>query len=48
MQARAEAERLLVMVRQGINPIDVHRKRAQEAITLAFDTYAANFVKFGF
>lgn len=42
--ARKEAERLMVFVRQGVDPSDVERRRRREAVTLAFGDYADRFV----
>lgn len=43
--ARREAERLLTLVRQGIDPADAERERRREAVTLAFSEYADRFVE---
>jgi len=42
--ARREAERLLTLVRQGIDPADAERERRRKAVTLAFSDYADRFV----
>lgn len=41
--ARAEAERLLLMVGQGIDPVDADKQRRREAVDLAFSNYADRF-----
>lgn len=41
--ARAEAERLLILVAQGTDPGDAERQRRREAVDLAFDNYADRF-----
>lgn len=41
--ARKEAQRLLHLVGQKIDPAAVERTRRREVVTLAFDAYAANF-----
>lgn len=41
--ARTEAERLLVIVAQGIDPVDAEKHRRREAVDLAFRNYAAHF-----
>lgn len=43
--ARTEAERLLVIVAQGIDPVDADKQRRREAVDLAFSNYAAHFTK---
>lgn len=43
--ARAEAERLLIRVRQGGNPADEKRERLRVATDLAFSAYADRFLK---
>jgi integrase len=43
--ARREAERLLTLVRQGIDPADVERERRRNAVTLSFSDYADRFVE---
>src|SRR3546814_14731947 len=43
--ARSEAERLLLLVGQGIDPVDADKQRRREAIDLAFDTYARHFTR---
>ena len=42
--ARAEASRLLTLVRQGIDPADKARERRRQSVTLAFGDYADRFV----
>lgn len=42
--ARTEAERLLVMVAQGIDPVEADRKRRDDAVNLAFSAYADRFL----
>lgn len=41
--ARAQAERLAIMVAQGKDPIDIDKARAKEAKDLAFDRYIVSF-----
>ncbi len=41
--ARAEAERLLVLISQGIDPVDAEKQRRREAVDLAFSNYADRF-----
>lgn len=41
--ARAEAERLFILVAQGTDPGDAERQRRREAVDLAFDNYADRF-----
>ena len=41
--ARTEAERLLIVVAQGIDPIEADKKRRREAVDLAFSNYADRF-----
>lgn len=41
--ARAEAERLLVLVAQGVDPVDADKKRRDDAVNLAFSAYADRF-----
>lgn len=41
--ARKEAERLLILVRQRIDPIEADRQRRRQAVELAFDKYAEAF-----
>ncbi|MEG3178276.1 site-specific integrase [Sphingomonas sp. RB3P16] len=43
--ARAEAERLLVLVAQGIDPVEADKQRRREAVDLAFGAYADRFTK---
>lgn len=43
--ARAEAERLLILVAQGVNPVDADKQRRREAVDLAFDNYADFFAR---
>ena len=42
--ARAEAERLFILVAQGTDPGEAERQRRREAVDLAFDNYADRFV----
>lgn len=41
--ARTEAERLLVIAAQGVDPVDAKKQRRREAVDLAFRNYAAHF-----
>lgn len=41
--ARTEAERLLMLVAQGIDPVEADRKRRDDAVNLAFSAYADRF-----
>jgi integrase len=41
--ARREAERILIMVRQGTDPVDAKNQRRREAVDLAFDSYVESF-----
>jgi integrase len=43
--ARREAERILIMVRQGVDPVDAKHERRRQAIDLAFDSYVDSFVR---
>lgn len=43
--ARKEAERLLYLVRQGKDPVEVERERRREAVDLAFDAYVEKFIE---
>lgn len=43
--ARAEAERLLILVAQGVDPVDAEKQRRREAVDLAFDNYADFFAR---
>lgn len=45
MTARAEAERLQILVAQGIDPADADKQRRREAVDLAFSNYADRFTK---
>lgn len=42
--ARAEAKRLLTLVRQGQDPAALERKRRDDAVNLAFESYALHFI----
>lgn len=42
--ARKEAEHLLLMVRQGIDPVQAEHERRRQAIDLAFESYVEGFV----
>lgn len=44
-RARAEADRLLILVGRGIDPITEDRRRRSDAIDLAFESYADRFVE---
>lgn len=41
--ARAEAERLLLLVAQGVDPVESDKQRRREAVDLAFSNYADRF-----
>ncbi len=41
--ARDEAERLSVLIAQGIDPVEVEQQRRREAVDLAFNNYAERF-----
>ena len=43
--ARKEAERMIIRVRQGVDPVEEDRRARREAETLAFDAYADSFVE---
>jgi integrase len=43
--ARREAERLLIMVRQGTDPVDAKNERRRQAVDLAFDSYVESFAR---
>jgi integrase len=43
--ARREAERILIMVRQGIDPVDAKNERRRQAVDLAFDSYVDSFTR---
>ncbi|MGD9471684.1 MAG: tyrosine-type recombinase/integrase [Novosphingobium sp.] len=43
--ARAEAERLLILVAQGGDPVDADKQRRREAVDLAFSNYADRFTQ---
>jgi integrase len=42
--ARKEAERLLIMVRQGVDPAQEAHERRRQAVDLAFDSYVETFI----
>lgn len=42
--ARKEAERVAIMVRQGIDPVQAEHERRRQAIDLAFEAYVESFV----
>lgn len=42
--ARAEAERLAILIAQGTDPADADKQRRREAVELAFSIYADKFV----
>src|SRR4051812_27446104 len=41
--ARREAERILIMVRQGTDPVDAKNERRRQAVDLAFNSYVESF-----
>ena len=41
--ARSQAERLAIMVAQGVNPLEADRERVRDATELAFDRYIKTF-----
>jgi integrase len=41
--ARTEAERLLLLIGQGVDPVEADQKRRREAVDLAFSNYADRF-----
>lgn len=43
--ARAEAERLQILVAQGVDPGDAEKQRRREAVDLAFSNYADRFTE---
>lgn len=43
-KARREAERLMMLVRQGVDPVQADQERRRQAVDLAFDAYAENFI----
>lgn len=43
--ARDEAERLSLLIAQGIDPVEVEKQRRREAVDLAFNNYADRFGK---
>lgn len=43
--ARAEAGRLLMLVGQGVDPVEADKQRRREAVDLAFSNYADHFGK---
>ncbi|MGE0776587.1 MAG: integrase arm-type DNA-binding domain-containing protein, partial [Sphingomonadaceae bacterium] len=43
--ARAEAERLLLLIGQGVDPVDADKQRRREAVDLAFANYAERFAR---
>lgn len=43
--ARLEAERLLILIAQGIDPAEAARQRRREAVDLAFSNFADRFLK---
>jgi integrase len=43
--ARAEAERLGVLVSQGVNPVEADKQRRREAVELTFQAYADRFLQ---
>ena len=42
--ARKEAERLMILVRQGTDPVQADHERRRQAVDLAFDAYVEDFV----
>jgi integrase len=42
--ARKEAERLAILIRQGVDPVQADHERRRQAIDLAFDSYVESFV----
>lgn len=42
-KARREAERLLILVRQGADPVQAEKERRRQAVDLAFDSYVEIF-----
>lgn len=43
--ARQEAERILILVRQGTDPVDAKNERRRQAVDLAFDAYVEGFTR---
>ena len=43
--ARMEAERLLVLIAQGVDPVDAEKQRRRDAVDLAFSNYADLFAR---
>ena len=43
--AREEAQRLFLLIAQGIDPVEVEKQRRREAVDLAFSNYAERFEK---
>lgn len=43
--ARKEAQRLLMQVRQGTDPVEAGKERRRQAIDLAFDSYVEMFIE---
>ncbi len=43
--ARREAERILMMVRQGTDPADAKNERRRQAVDLAFESYVQSFAR---
>jgi integrase len=43
--ARTEAERLALLIAQGVDPVEADKQRRREAVDLAFDNYADRFAK---
>lgn len=41
--AREEAQRLFVLIAQGVDPVEVEKQRRREAVDLAFSNYADRF-----
>jgi hypothetical protein len=43
--ARSEAERLLIDVKKGVDPVEVAKRKVREARTLSFPSYVERFVE---
>lgn len=44
-KARKEAERVLMLVRQGVDPVQAEQERRRQAVDLAFDAYVESFTR---
>ena len=42
---KRDGDRLAILVRQGIDPVQADHERRQQAIDLAFESYVKSFVK---